>query len=257
MSDNGLSFNSYEFQQFATNYDMEHVTSSPHYPESNGKVEMLSRPLRVHWRNLKLQDQNLSSPTRMLKHALWKSVEFPSTKDVRAPNSNTDTSELLKPKIVEEETAARKYYNVSAKPTDKYGQWYKARIEKQADVRSYKIINVRNEDGRIFRINRRHLRSSKGSVCSSNNPVSFSMPDVTSTAPLSPSKPVPGTSQEFSPPKEATAAEKPNTSLNPADVSMPSMPIKPVGLPVTRSGRTSRPPSHLKDFIVSKEALPG
>ena len=39
MSDNGLSFNSYEFQQFATNYDMEHVTSSPHYPQGNGKVE--------------------------------------------------------------------------------------------------------------------------------------------------------------------------------------------------------------------------
>ena len=120
-------------------------------------------------------------------------------------------------------------------------------------MRSYKIINdVRNEDGRIFRMNRRHLRSSKGSVCSSSNPVSLSMPDVTSTAPLPPSKPVLGTSQKFSPPKEATAAEKPNTSLNPADVSMPSMPIKPVGLPVTR-----RPPSHLKDFIVSKEALPG
>ena len=39
MSDNGPPFNSYEFQQFASNYDMEHVTSSPHYPQSNGKVE--------------------------------------------------------------------------------------------------------------------------------------------------------------------------------------------------------------------------
>ena len=71
-------------------------------PLPTGERKMLSRPLRVHWRNLKLQDQNLSSPTRMLKHALWRSIEFPSTKDVRAPNSNTDTSELLKLKIVEE-----------------------------------------------------------------------------------------------------------------------------------------------------------
>ena len=39
MSDNGPPFNSNEFQQFATNYDMEHVTSSPHYPQSDRKVE--------------------------------------------------------------------------------------------------------------------------------------------------------------------------------------------------------------------------
>ena len=47
----------------------------------------------------------------------------------------------------------------------------------------------------------------------------------------------------------SAAAEKPNTSLNLADVSTTSMPVKPVGLPVTRSGWTSRPPSHLKDCI--------
>ena len=78
------------------------------------------------------------------------------------------------------------------------------------------------------------------------------MPEGTFTAPLPPNEPAPGTSQEFPTPKEAAAAEKPNTSLNPADVSTPSTPVKPVGLPVTRSGRTSRPPSHLKDFVVSK-----
>ena len=39
MSDNGPPFNFYESQQSATNYDVEHVTSSPHYPQSNGKVE--------------------------------------------------------------------------------------------------------------------------------------------------------------------------------------------------------------------------
>ena len=39
ISDNGPPVNSNEFQEFAANYDMEHVTSSPHYPQSDGKVE--------------------------------------------------------------------------------------------------------------------------------------------------------------------------------------------------------------------------
>ena len=39
MSDNGPPYGSYEFQQCVTSYDIEHVTSSPHYPQSNGKEE--------------------------------------------------------------------------------------------------------------------------------------------------------------------------------------------------------------------------
>ena len=172
----------------------------------------------------------------MEKHALRRSTEFPSTKDVRAPNSNTDTN-YQKPKIVDDvpgklfkrKQLQAKYYNISAKelpplnngevvrvkPTDRSGRWYKARVEKQVDVRSY---DVRTEDGRVFRRNRRHLRSSKEPVRSSSKPVSLSMPEGTFTALLPPNEPVPGTSQEFSPPKEAAAAEKPNTSLNPTDV---------------------------------------
>ena len=91
------------------------------------------------------------------------------------------TSELLKPKIVEDvqgkllktKQLQAKHYNISAKelppplrkgeivrvkPTDRSGRWFKARVEHQVDVRSYK---VRTEDGKIFRRNRRHLRNSK------------------------------------------------------------------------------------------------
>ena len=39
MSDNGPPFNSENFQEFSEEWDFNHITSSPHYPQSNGKVE--------------------------------------------------------------------------------------------------------------------------------------------------------------------------------------------------------------------------
>ena len=39
ITDNGPPFNSREFKDFAEKFEFEHVTSSPRYPQSNGKAE--------------------------------------------------------------------------------------------------------------------------------------------------------------------------------------------------------------------------
>ena len=38
-SDNGPQYSSYEFKQFCKSYGIDHVTSSPMYPQSNGSAE--------------------------------------------------------------------------------------------------------------------------------------------------------------------------------------------------------------------------
>ena len=40
-SDNGLCYTSREFHNFLSFYQVDHITSSPHYPQSNGFAEAL------------------------------------------------------------------------------------------------------------------------------------------------------------------------------------------------------------------------
>lgn len=59
VSDNGPCFNSREWQEFAEQYDFKHVTSSPHYPQSNGKAE---KGVHILKQLLKKADESGSDP---------------------------------------------------------------------------------------------------------------------------------------------------------------------------------------------------
>ena len=47
MSDNGPQFDSSEMKTFASNYGFNHITSSPHYPQSNGLVERTVKTIKA------------------------------------------------------------------------------------------------------------------------------------------------------------------------------------------------------------------
>ena len=200
-SDNGPPYSSREFQQFTTAYDIEHVTSSPHYPQSNGKVENAIKTAKNLLKKSKASETDFHLALLAWRNTPSEGLESSPAQRMFGRRTRTlipTTSELLKPKIVEDvqgkllrrKQLQAKHYNISAKelpplskgeivrvkPTDRSGRWFKARVEQQVDVRSYE---VRTEDGRILRRNRRHLRSSKEPACVRVNPGPTYMPNQT------------------------------------------------------------------------------
>ena len=197
VSDNGQPFASDSFQEFASTYGFEHVTSSPMYAQSNGKAEnavktaesLLEKAAKskrdpylslLDWRNTPTEGLN-SSPAQRL---------FGQRTKTLLPTSN----HLLKPKIpkeVEDKLTLKKakqamYYDRGAKeleellPGDlvriqpqpsklrKRKEWTLARVEGKVDIRSYQ---VRTEDGRVYRRNRHHLRH----TCKTTRDIRFEM----------------------------------------------------------------------------------
>ena len=192
VSDNGQPFSSAKFQEFANSYGFEHVTSSPAYPQSNWKAEnavktvknLLAKAVKseqdpylvlLDWKNTPTETLN-SSPVQRL---------FGRRTKTRLLTSN----QLLKPKLPGEvspklklqKTKESLYYNKGAKEleelcpgdivwlqpsTSQIGKdWTQARVKGKVDIRSYQ---VRTEDGRLYRRNRRHLRHTHEVMCNSD-----------------------------------------------------------------------------------------
>ena len=277
ISDNGQPFASDSFHEFASTYGFEHVTSSPLYAQSNGKAEnavktaesLLEKATKskrdpylslLDWRNTPTEGLN-SSPAQRLFGRRTKTL---------LPTSN----HLLKPKIpkeVEDKLTLKKakqamYYDRGTKeleqllPGDlvriqpqpsklrKRKEWTLARVEGKVDIRSYQ---VRTEDGRVYRRNRRHLRRTRETTGDSRSemvlpprpkPSSHDPPDKL-PVPLA----TPGTSESDDQP-HAAPVQKPRE--NPSEPSAQNMQNKQDTsslVTTTRSGRVVRPPARLAD----------
>lgn len=169
---------------------------------------------------------------------------------------------MLKPRYadkVKEQLHYRKgrethYYNKGAKelPTLQEGDvvrvrpkgneksWKKAIVEGQVDIRSY---NIRTEDGREYRRNRRHLRTSREHFARELSPspkIESNSETYPNTGPSRVTNHDPATT---SPVKPNRPVDEPDTALNKPSLTHQADPA----VIVTRSGRVVKPPKRLQE----------
>ena len=180
ITDNGPQFTAENFKMFSKDWEFEHKTSSPYYPQSNGKAEnavkvakaIMTKAKASHsdpylsilaYRNTPTNGMT-SSPVQRLMSRRTRTV-LPSTVKLLKPEV---------PKAANELKAAKNrqafYYNKNAKDlqplkpgeivrmkptTGQQKVWRKAVVvQATSEPRSYK---VRTADGAVYRRNRRHL----------------------------------------------------------------------------------------------------
>lgn len=183
VSDNGPQYSSQEFRRFSQLWEFEHKTSSPGYPQSNGKAESAVKTVKrlLHKAKASGQDPYLA----LLDHRNTPSQGLDTSPAQRLLSRRTRTllpvkTSLLLPKVIPAEQALLSnqlrqcaYYNRSARdldllnrgdlvrvqPFQPHTKWRLGTVNKTIDSRSYEI---EMDSGAVLRRNRRHLRRAHG-----------------------------------------------------------------------------------------------
>ncbi|XP_062601076.1 uncharacterized protein K02A2.6-like [Saccostrea cucullata] len=201
ISDNGPHFSSKEFATFALEYEFQHITSSPNYPQSNGKVEQAVKSAKRIMKRARNSQQDVylsildfrNTPTEGMQSSPAQRLMCRRTKS-RLPT----TPALLEPKIPMSAHAEIKhnkhqqckYYNRNAKdlPDLEHGQrvwitpkrndptksWTKGTIASKVNIRSYE---VNTNEGQSLRRNRKDIRIHRGKNEQPRQPVDLDIPD--------------------------------------------------------------------------------
>lgn len=183
VSDNGPQYKCEEFEDFANKWEFTHITTSPHYPQSNGLAEksvQIAKTLLekakadkrdpylslLEYRNTPVD--NFASPAQLLMSRRLRSI-LPSTHQQLQPN--VVSQRQVHTRRVHQQQQQKKYYDRSAKHLpplqegqfirfQKHGHWKPAIVIRPAETdRSYHIRAA--EGGQEYRRNRRHLLDTK------------------------------------------------------------------------------------------------
>ncbi|XP_048577062.1 uncharacterized protein K02A2.6-like [Nematostella vectensis] len=268
MSDNGPPFDSHEFRQFTNSYRIEHVTSSPGYAQSNGKVENAINTAKnlmkkatesnkdpylalLDWRNTPSETVGYS-PVQRLFNRRTKTL-LPTSSRLLKPSVPRD----VRQKLTLQKARQSLNYNRGAKeleelkqgdvvrlqPTKTVGrakQWKQARVEGKLDIRSYQ---VRTEDGRVYRRNRRHLRKTREQM----QPPQQEEIEMHCPYPSRPAKPAMPTKHKQQQQEKQPSEKAPENTAQ----DVPDVPAEQR----TRSGRVVKPPLTRQRSISESEEL--
>jgi hypothetical protein len=255
MSDNGPQYASEDFKKFATDWNIEHVTSSPTFAQSNGKAEQAVKTAKALMRKAKSAKHDpylalldfRNTPTQGMDSSPAQRLMSRRTKTLLPTSGN-----LLKPRVpaqVSQQIKANKdrmakYYNRVAKdlpplsigdtvriqPSRSHDhEWTKGTVTStNAGIRSYDVITDNNT---VLRRNRKHLRKSNETECAhgSNDPDDNSVTARSDN--IEQQSVVQENSFSRTPPVSAPAPDNVTTATT------------------TRSGRARKPPRWMKDFI--------
>ncbi|KAL0173103.1 hypothetical protein M9458_033414, partial [Cirrhinus mrigala] len=179
ISDNGPCYSADEFHRFAAEWDFEHCTTSPRYPQSNGLAEKTVQTAKrilakaraddkdyylglLEYRNTPVD--NLKSPAQLLMSRRLRSI-LPITAAQLQPQ--VTPQHVLQNQRGACQHRQQRYYNRSVKALPPLtagthirfhhedGSWQPAKIVQPANThRSY---HIQTEEGQMLRRNRRHL----------------------------------------------------------------------------------------------------
>lgn len=263
MTDNGPQFSSTEFSAFSKAWSFEHPTSSPHYPQSNGKVENAVKTVKrlftkcretgqseyralLDWRNTPTEGVG-TSPAQRFFGRRCKTL-LPTTHFQLNPQYSTaEDAQALQGQKAKQQY----YYNRSAKdlPPISSGATVRMRLPGettwtpgvctgQCGPRSYKV-RVGDKE---FRRNRRQLLHTREQP-------PLDLPDVEQSVSHQPDTQETdvSTDQQMPQTPRPSSSEPEDPPTTPAHVPAEPSPHSPQ--PPRRSGRTRRPPEWITSYV--------
>ncbi|XP_020911108.1 uncharacterized protein K02A2.6 [Exaiptasia diaphana] len=254
-TDNGPNYASKEFKNFTIEWDIQHITISPHHHKSNGKAEAAVKTAKkiikrakktgqdlwkglLEWRNAITPGMNTSPAQRLMSRRTR--TFLPCATNMYKPEVQTS----VVPQIITKRRKAKLHHDKGAKELPKLivGQPVMVKVTPQQPRSEWKVGTVKHEaatprsyivevEGRKYKRNRIHLKDTMISSQHTSQPPAPSQETLLAET-LNQDTPDKSTTDNTKSPKSSTATESTTASTDSSTIC-------------TRAGRLVKAPNRL------------